>query len=158
MTRRTLLGLLVNGIGAVVTVVVGIPAMITALSPVIRRDPTARWEPVGRAEAFAVGSTTRAAVEVPRQDPAQALREKGVYVWRPSEKEFVVFSRNCTHLSCPVLFTPGSSWFYCPCHGGIFAQDGTAMRGPTNRPLYRYALRVRNGMIEIDLNSLPPMT
>lgn len=158
MTRRTLLGLLVNGIGAVVTAVVGIPVMITALSPVIRRDPRPRWVSVGQAEAFAVGSTTRAKVEVTRQDPAHELREKGVYVWRPSEQEFVVFSRNCTHLSCPVLFTPGSSWFYCPCHGGIFAQDGTAMLGPTNTPLYRYALRVRNGTIEIDLNSLPAVT
>ncbi len=150
--------MLVNGIGVVVTAVVGIPALITAISPLIRRDPRPRWVPVGRAEVFAVGSTTRAAVEVPRDDSAQELRAKGVYVWRPSDQEFVIFSRNCTHLSCPVLFTPGSSWFYCPCHGAIFSQDGTAKLGPTNRPLYRYALRMRNGTIEIDLNSLPPMT
>ena len=158
MTRRKLLGLLVNGIGVVVAAIVGIPAMISAVSPVIRRDPTPLWVSVGRAEAFPVGSTTRVPVEIPRPDAAQELREKGVYVWRPFEQEFVVFSRNCTHLSCPVLFSPGSRWFYCPCHGGIFAQDGTPMLGPTNTPLYRYALRLRDGVIQIDLNSLPPMT
>ena len=32
------------------------------------------------------------------------------------------------------------------------------MAGPPNKPLYRYANRVRDGVLEIDLFSLPPMT
>jgi menaquinol-cytochrome c reductase iron-sulfur subunit len=95
---------------------------------------------------------------VPRGDWARSLGEKGVFVWRASEEEVVVFSRNCTDLSCPVTWDPGSNWFYCPCHGGIFAQDGTNVAGPPTRPLYRYANRVQNGVLEIDLLSLPPMT
>jgi menaquinol-cytochrome c reductase iron-sulfur subunit len=70
----------------------------------------------------------------------------------------VVFSRNCTDASCPVVFDAGSDCFLCPCHGGVFSKDGTPLHGPPPRPLWRYAARVRAGVLEIDLNSLPPMT
>lgn len=99
-------------------------------------------------------------MRVERGDWARSLDEKGVYVWRKSEKEadVVVFSRNCTDLSCPVKFDEGSECFYCPCHGGIFDKQGIPLAGPPSVPLYRYANRVRGGVLEIDLNSLPPMT
>jgi menaquinol-cytochrome c reductase iron-sulfur subunit len=97
-------------------------------------------------------------VEVPREDWAATLRERGVYVWRRSEQEVVVFARNCTDLSCPVTWDPGSQWFFCPCHGGIFSKDGERMAGPPKRPLYRYTNRIRDGVVEIDLRSLPPIT
>ena len=104
---------------------------------------------------FPVGAMTRAEVDVPRPDSSRALREKGVYVWRVSGEAIVVFSRNCTDLSCPVTYDPGSECFFCPCHGGIFAKDGERLAGPPNRPLYRYATRIEQGVLEIDLNSVP---
>ena len=70
----------------------------------------------------------------------------------------VVFSRVCTDVGCPVTYDRGSACFLGPCHGGIFTQDGTPIHGPPPRPLYRYAARVRDGVLEIDLNSLPPQT
>lgn len=158
MERRILLTRLVQAGGVVVAGVLGIPSLLAALSPVLQWRRTAAWQSVGRLDEFPVGAVRHAHVEVPRDDWSPTLREKGVYVWRPTADEIVVFSRNCTDLSCPVTWDPGSEWFFCPCHGGIFARNGDQMAGPPNRPLYRYANRIRNDLVEIDLSSLPPMT
>lgn len=40
----------------------------------------------------------------------------------------------CTHLGCLVQ-TEGQD-FACPCHGSLYAQDGSILRGPANQPLH----------------------
>jgi menaquinol-cytochrome c reductase iron-sulfur subunit len=157
MEKRTFLKLFVVGTGLVGAGVIGIPALATIFSPVIRRARGERWQPLGELEAFPVGAVQRAEVDLPRTDWARALRVQGVYVWRQNAGEVIVFSRSCTDLSCPVTWDAGSGWFFCPCHGGIFNHEGERMAGPPKRALYRYATRIREGMIEIDLNSIPPM-
>lgn len=156
MDRRTSLGLIVMAGGAVTASVAAIPALITALSPGLGRRGE-RWVPLGRLDRFPVGEVREAVAEVPREDWSVALRHKGVYVWRPSADEVVVFSRSCTDLSCPVTHDPGSGCYFCPCHGGIFSPSGEPMAGPPKVPLYRYANRVEGGVLQIDLDSVPPM-
>jgi menaquinol-cytochrome c reductase iron-sulfur subunit len=108
-------------------------------------------------EDFRLHAVEQATVEVQRGDWSETLPRKAVYVWRKEEGRAVVYSRNCTDLSCPVHFDSGSERFFCPCHGGIFAKDGTPLAGPPRLPLYRYRTRVRGGELEIDLRSLPAM-
>jgi menaquinol-cytochrome c reductase iron-sulfur subunit len=158
MDRRKFVAWLLNGGSLIALGILAVPALITALSPATRRRPAQLWQPVGPLDAFAIDGVGKAVVEVPREDWAATLRERGVYVWRRSEQEVVVFARNCTDLSCPVTWDPGSQWFFCPCHGGIFSKDGERMAGPPKRPLYRYTNRIRDGVVEIDLRSLPPIT
>jgi menaquinol-cytochrome c reductase iron-sulfur subunit len=157
MTRRKTLAAIVKGVGLAVAAIVGIPSLIVAMSPVIDRRRGPVWRPLGRLEDFPVGDVTKALVEVARDDWARSLRTQAVYVWHAGPQELVVFSRKCTDLSCPIVWDPGSEWFFCPCHGGIFSKEGEPMAGPPKRPLYRYAYRLMNGVVEIDLNSLPPM-
>lgn len=158
MTRRELLSNLVKGMGLVVAGIVGVPALINAFSPLFERQSGEVWRPLGPVDEFPVGSMNKAIVELPRQrEETRSLREKAVYVWRETAEDIVVFSRSCTDLGCGVIWDPGSEWFYCPCHGGIFSKDGERQEGPPQRPLYRYDNRVQNGVLEIDLNSLPPM-
>jgi menaquinol-cytochrome c reductase iron-sulfur subunit len=157
VSRRTALNVLI-GIGAgTAAAVVGVPVLATGLSPAfgLRGE---NWQSVGRQDDFPVGGVVAARVPVPRDDGARGLRAKAVYVWRVSRDETIVYSRNCTDASCPVVYDAGSDCFLCPCHGGIFLKDGTPIHGPPSQPLWRYASRVRGGVLEIDLNSLPPMT
>lgn len=159
MTRRELLSRLIQGAGLAAAGIVLVPATINAFSPLLERRRGEQWQPVDPVEVFAVGEMSEATVEVPRpRDTSRSLREKGVFVWRETTDDFVVFSRNCTDLSCGVIWDPGSEWFFCPCHGGVFAKSGERMAGPPQRPLYRYDNRVQDGVLEIDLNSLPPNT
>lgn len=157
VSRRFALNVLIGVGTTAAAAVVGIPVLATGLSPAL--GPIGEnWQPVGPLAAFPPGAVTPAQVPVPRDDWTKGLRAKAVYVWRTGSEEAVVYSRNCTDASCPVVFDAGSDCFLCPCHGGIFLKDGTPIHGPPPRPLDRYATRVRAGVLEIDLNSLPLMT
>lgn len=139
-----------------IAAIVAIPVAITVFSPVIRRRKEEIWVPVGNLEEFPEDIVHKAVVEIPWN--SGLLREKGVFVWRRPGGEIVVFSRSCTDLSCPVTYDPGSGWFFCPCHGGIFDEEGINVAGPPPRPLDRFANRVRDDVLEIDLNSIPPVS
>lgn len=147
-----------GAIGTTTGAIVAIPSILSAFTPVFKKRDHVLWRSLGPLENFKVGSTSKANVEVEDEEWSQTLRKKGVYVWRPKEDEVVVFSRSCTDLGCPINYDPGSGWFFCPCHGGIFDQEGERRAGPPKRALYRYEKRIRNGELEIDLRSLPPMT
>ena len=156
--RRGWLAALFAGGGAALGAIVAAPALVTAFSPALKRRQGERWISVGRLDTFALGEVQPAVIQVRRGDWAKSLDEKSVYVYRRSEGEVVVYSRNCTDLSCPLVFDTGSECFFCPCHGGIFGKEGNPMAGPPKLPMYRYSNRVREGELEIDLHSLPPMT
>lgn len=44
--------------------------------------------------------------------------------------EIVALSDICPHLGCKVHYEAGAGQFVCPCHGGVFGKDGTALAGP----------------------------
>lgn len=158
MERRNLLQWIVRGIGATVFAVVSVPTVIKALTPVLESDGEKEvWRPVGPVSEFSVGSMKKAVVQLPEKPVSSSIDNKAVYVWRRAENTFVVYSRSCTDLGCPVTWEPGSEWFYCPCHGGIFDKEGERRAGPPKRALWRYVNRVRNGVLEIDLRSVPAM-
>ena len=171
MERRSFFKLLLGGGAAALTGLLGVPAVVTGIAPLLGRRKGPQWVPLGHLEEFPPGEVRERVVEVPRDDWSHALRRRAVYVSRPSataggtgtgasaggHEALRVFSRSCTDLGCPVLHDPGSGWFLCPCHGGIFSEDGQPQAGPPSRPLYRYTTRVRRGLVEIDLRSVPPM-
>jgi menaquinol-cytochrome c reductase iron-sulfur subunit len=157
-TRRNLLQRGVIFGGSALAAVMGIPALVAVLSPAFGGRSSNRWRPVGALADFTLDEVKQANVPVGRSDSSRSVARKGVYVWRKAIDEVVVFSRNCTDLSCPVNFDSGSECFFCPCHGGIFAKDGAPLAGPPREPLLRYQHRVQKGNLEIDLSSLPPMT
>ena len=47
-----------------------------------------------------------------------------------SDDEFVAFSVNCAHLGCPVRWLREAHLFMCPCHGGVYYEDGRVAAGP----------------------------
>jgi menaquinol-cytochrome c reductase iron-sulfur subunit len=155
MTRRYFFGLLVTGGAILVAGVVGAPALVAGLSPALAPRRKKRWRRVGRLNEFPVGWTTESAIPRDEQSWPRPLREQAVFVWRRSEADIVVFSRSCTDLGCPLDYDRGSTCFYCPCHGGVFTQDGQRLMGPPKGPMYRYTHRVRNGVLEIDVSSIP---
>lgn len=157
MNRRKLLGMSVQGIGAIAFGAAVIPSIADSLSPALREEPDEFWIAIGAAESFPVGEVTESVFELPEHFVKRAVDRKSVYVWRKSDSEFVVFSRSCTDLGCPVVHDKGSQWFFCPCHGGVFDQNGERRAGPPKRPLWRYEYRLTSGQIEIDLKSVPPM-
>jgi menaquinol-cytochrome c reductase iron-sulfur subunit len=160
MDRRNLLTWLVRGIGLATAAMVGIPTFIAGFAPLWRYKPRkGEWRSLGRVEDFPIGEMRQVVVSLPEEPwGGGSLRRQAVYAWRPSENEAIVYSRACTDLGCPLTFDPGSQCFFCPCHGGIFDKNGARMAGPPPRPMDRFENRIVNGEIQIDLNSVPPMS
>lgn len=155
MKRRTISGLLVIGGTALFASAVGIPALIAGIAPAFlsRRET---WRSVGQLRDFPIGKVSHAIVAADSNAWPRSFGAQAVFVWRRSETEIVVYSRSCTDLGCPLEYEEGSACFLCPCHGGIFAQDGQRLAGPPESPMHRYAYRIREGILEIDVSSIPP--
>ncbi len=155
MDRRTASGVLVATTGSLLAAgVVGVPALVSALSPAFARRESI-WRAVGRLQDFPIGQVTEAAIAVDSSQWPRGIREPGLFVWRRSEQEIVVFSRSCTDLGCPLDYEAGSGCYLCPCHGGIFAQDGRRLAGPPKSAMHRYEHRVREDIVEVDTASIP---
>lgn len=161
MDRRRILKYAVQGTGLLAGAVIVIPSVISALSPALGGRRAASWRRLGRLEEFPVGAVSEAVVGDGDHATGVGVAawapspRQAVYVWRPEARRVVVFSRACTDLGCPVNYDPGSQCYLCPCHGGIFNSDGERMAGPPDRPLYRFDVRVRKAVVEIDLSSAP---
>ena len=69
--------------------------------------------------------------------------------------EFIAFAVNCSHLVCPVRWMADANLFMCPCHGGVYYQNGAVAAGPPPSPLPRYPVRVKNGYVQIQTAPIP---
>jgi len=43
----------------------------------------------------------------------------------------------------------------CPCHGGVYYENGDVAAGPPPHPLSRYAVRVKDGYVEMETDPIP---
>ena len=70
-------------------------------------------------------------------------------------EKFQVFAINCAHLGCPVRWFPQSGLFMCPCHGGVYYEDGSRASGPPERGLFQYRYKVEQGNLHIQAGEMP---
>lgn len=64
----------------------------------------------------------------------ERARETVFLVWDGDQK-IRAMSATCTHLGCQVQWDSKGKKFRCPCHGGVYAADGSVLEGPPPRPL-----------------------
>lgn len=153
--RREFLQRLTLGIGSVAAALVAVPTLGFLLAPLWNREPR-DWRPVGDANAFPVGTTREVSFEDASPVPwAGVSARTAAWLRRDSDERFVAFAVNCTHLGCPVRWLPDATLFMCPCHGGVYYQDGAVAAGPPPHPLGQYPVRVRSGQVEILTSPLP---
>ena len=155
LRRRQFLTRLSIICGALAAAAVGTPILGFLLSPFVQKVPET-WRGVGAVDDFEVGKT----VEVSFLDASPSVwagvtASTAAWLRRESTDEFVAFAVNCTHLGCPVRWLADARLFMCPCHGGVYYQDGTVAAGPPPKPLVKYPVRVRNGQVEILASPIP---
>jgi menaquinol-cytochrome c reductase iron-sulfur subunit len=156
VTRRRMMTLTAHGAGAVATLAFTLPALGFALGTALFERPEVTWQPIGKPDDFKPDTYVPRIITI-----VQGIGEVGkttVYVRARDEKidgpsdgkePFVAVSTRCMHLGCPVRYVQASERFICPCHGGVYAFDGSVSGGPPVRPLDRFYNRVRNGQVEI---------
>ena len=66
-------------------------------------------------------------------------------VTRPAEGEAVALSAVCPHQGCTVA--PDDEQLTCPCHGSAFELDGTLKKGPAEKGLESFPVKVVDGQV-----------
>ncbi|HUA36169.1 MAG TPA: Rieske 2Fe-2S domain-containing protein [Candidatus Binataceae bacterium] len=153
--RRAFLGKLSMALAGIAAMFVAVPVVGFILGPLIKKTPQG-WRNIGRLEEFIVGTT----VKVNFRDPsplawAGVTAESAAWLRRTGDDTFIAFAMNCTHLGCPVRWLPSANLFMCPCHGGVYYNDGSVAAGPPPHPLSRYPVRVVNGIVQIRTSPVP---
>jgi quinol---cytochrome c reductase iron-sulfur subunit, bacillus type len=157
-SRRSVLmklGLLINGM---VAAILAVPVVRYILSPVShgRKGGYESWLPLGELEQFPVGQTRLAKYENPIQNPWDGMTaDVACWVRNIDGKKFQVFAVNCAHLGCPVRWFPQSGLFMCPCHGGVYYQDGSRAAGPPERGLFEHHYKIEDGKLLIKAGEMP---
>jgi menaquinol-cytochrome c reductase iron-sulfur subunit len=158
LSRRALfakVGLLLNGLAATV---LAVPVLGFLLSPVLRERKSAgqSWVSLGNLDHFPEGQTRLATYRNPLVNTWDGETANiACWVRRVEGQKFQVFAVNCAHLGCPVRWFPQSALFMCPCHGGVYYQDGSRASGPPERGLFEYSYKVENGELVIQAGELP---
>ena len=149
------LGLALNALGAVL---VGIPVVGYILAPARRLGGGESWIKLGGVDSFPVGQTRFAQYENPfRVQWDGASAKVACWVRRVEGQRFQVFAVNCAHLGCPVRWFPQSKLFMCPCHGGVYYEDGSRASGPPPRGLFEYQYEIRQGQLWVRGGQLPTL-
>ena len=157
-SRRSFLFTLGLALNAVAAFLVGIPVIGYLLGPVRRRTEQA-WISLGPLERVPEGPTRRATYENPFRvawDGATATIP--CWVRRIAGDKFQIFAINCAHLGCPVRWFAQSRLFMCPCHGGVYYEDGSLASGPPPRGLFEYAYQVRDGKLWVQGGQIPTLS
>lgn len=155
INRRKFLDRLCWGLGSLGAALVVAPGVGFILAPLLRHAP-GQWRTVGKVDDFKIGETT--AVKFQDGSPlpwAGVTSNIAAWLRRDDGESFTAFTINCSHLGCPVRWVAGPKLFMCPCHGGVYYQDGSVAAGPPPRPLDRYRVRIVEGAVQILTKPLP---
>ena len=77
----------------------------------------------------------------------KAVSEKTVYVTKDQRGKLCVLSSICPHLGCTVPWDSDKKQFVCPCHGGIYAPDGSRISGPSLRGMDSLETSIQAGQL-----------
>ncbi len=155
LSRKSFLLKVSLGLTSLAAAVVAFPVFSALLAPLIERKKQT-WRKVAMVDDIPVASTKL--VKFENADPmpyAGVTAHTAAWLRRETEKDFIAFSANCTHLGCPVRWEEGAQLFMCPCHGGVYYRNGTVAAGPPPKPLTQYEVRVVNSEVHIKTSPLP---
>ena len=154
LTRRDFLQVVSVGLGGLAAALVSIPVIGTLISPLLNQPPET-WRAVGNVDDFKINETVEVTFTDASPMPWAGISAKtAAWLRRVSQDQFVAFSVNCTHLGCPVRWLTDADLFMCPCHGGVYYQDGSVAAGPPPKSLVQYPVRINNGEVEIKTNPI----
>lgn len=161
LSRRDLFAKIGLGLNGLAVLVLATPVVGYLLAPILRgeRGQYQRWVTLGDLDEFPEGQTRLAQFRNPISNKWDGDTDKiPCWVRRLQDKEFQVFAINCAHLGCPVRWFAQSGLFMCPCHGGVYYQDGSRASGPPPRGLFQYSYKVEDGKLMIEAGKIPTLS
>lgn len=150
VNRREFLGIATFGIGGLISLLMGIPAVAYVLGPVLRKTETETWIRLGAISKVELGVPTLFKTKIEKQTGwIITEKELSVYILTDNGRDFAAISNLCTHLGCRVRWIGDQEQFFCPCHNAAFDKAGEVVDGPPPAPLDRYEVKVEDDQIYI---------
>jgi Rieske Fe-S protein len=150
--RRDFINIIIAALGAVMGLIIGIPAISYLLSPAMKIQRDEAWIALGPLDAYPLGIPTLFSYTRTKVNGwEKTVNSFGAYVWRygVGDSELKVYSNMCTHLSCRVTWRDDIDVYFCPCHDGRFNKEGEIVAGPPPEPLYDFETKVEDGTLFI---------
>jgi len=132
-----------------------VPLVGFTVAPLLRKTPVV-WRGVGKVADFRLGETTNVTLVDASPLPwAGITAHTAAWLRRTGDREFIAFSVNCAHLGCPVRWLASANLFMCPCHGGVYYEDGSVAAGPPRHGLWRYPARIEDDEVQVRADPVP---
>jgi menaquinol-cytochrome c reductase iron-sulfur subunit len=158
-SRRRFLLKLGAALNLIAAALIGVPIIGFLLSNFRRQIRPGSWVRLGPVESFPENQTRLATFRNPYTRPWDGTTaDIPCWVRRIRGEQFQVFAINCTHLGCPVRWFQESRLFMCPCHGGVFYENGSHAAGPPPRGLFEYTYKIDDGQLWIEGGHLPTLS
>lgn len=142
-TRRGFYLTAINGMMALISAALGIPALLYLFTPAKQKKPDT-WAVAGDTASLQPNSPVEMVFHRDRLDGWRTVAEKGTaWVVKYPDNRVVAFGPNCTHLGCAYHWEAGQKDFFCPCHNSIFSIDGKVVSGPAPRALDRFQTKLQ---------------
>lgn len=155
ITRRRFLNRVSISLTIFGAALVGLPVVGFLFEPILVHRKYV-WRRVGRVDDFEIGSTVEVKMEDADPEPwAGKTAWTAAWLQRRAPEKFVAFSVNCQHLGCPVRWEKSARLFMCPCHGGVYYENGKVAGGPPPRGLQQYPVRISEGFVEVMPGPIP---
>jgi menaquinol-cytochrome c reductase iron-sulfur subunit len=147
LNRRDFMKTAIVSIGGLIGAAIGLPAVSYVVGPALKKN-TDEWIRLGSVSKVELNTPTLFKTTIETQTGwINAEEEFSAYVLTTNGQDFNVMSNICTHLGCRVRWIPDQDGFFCPCHNGVFAKDGSVVSGPPPRPLDRFEVKVEDGVL-----------
>lgn len=150
LSRRNFLAIATGAIGAVIGVVIAIPAVAYVIGPALKRKTSENWVRLGPTSKVELGTPTLFKTIIERQTGWIVTEgELSVYTLTEDGRDYIALSNICTHLGCRVRWITDQGQYFCPCHNAAFDKIGQVVSGPPPRPLDRYETKVEDDQLYI---------
>lgn len=153
-SRRSVLGLAIQGLGAVIAGALGIPAIRYLFSS--HTSQNSALIEIADLAKIPAGEPAEIVFRRKRVDGWKTVVEKtSAWVLKRGESDVIALAPGCTHLGCAFRWVKEKNEFLCPCHTSTFTVDGQVTAGPAPRPLDRYVTEIRNGKLLVGAIAAP---
>jgi len=150
LSRRNFLAIATGAIGALIGIVIAIPAVAYIVGPALQRRTEENWVRLGPTSKVELGTPTLFKTVVENQTGWILTEEEiSVYALTEDGRDYIALSNICTHLGCRVRWITDQGQYFCPCHNAAFNKIGMVVSGPPPKPLDRFETKVENDQLFI---------
>lgn len=150
ISRRSALAVILTAASALAASGLGLVGGF--LSNALGRKRARPWIRIGPAEDLSADAFQPYVLRVERQHAW--LRERtpiAVFIKDLYVKDPLALLSTCSHLGCSVKWDNAGGRFRCPCHGGVYDENGAVVAGPPPQPLTRLDVKIENDVCFVRL-------